>query len=247
MDCTAPSQFSDERLLAFASGELDEALAAHLPACAACTEAVVGFRSAELIFRAVLYRADCATTMELGNLALDLLPPERATIVRAHLAGCPYCGAEFSDMREALRTDPLLDLIPRRSALRRLIARFLSTPAEVMAYGMVETIQHDPARIYEAESVHISLTLAPEENEVVNRWTLHGAIMDRDAADVSPLDMAHLLLNGHQIAESPIAGLGTFVAAGLGEGTYDLELRLTNRLIALEGLPVGAEWELPRT
>ena len=107
MDCTAPGQFSAERLLAFASGEFDGALAAHLPTCAACAEALAGYTAAEHALRAVLYRADCVTTMELGELALDLLPPERATIVRAHVVGCPYCGAEFADLRAALSRRPI--------------------------------------------------------------------------------------------------------------------------------------------
>jgi hypothetical protein len=243
MDCTVPGQFPAERLLAFAGGERDEALTAHLPACTACTEALAEYTTAEQALRAELYRAACASTMELGELVLDLLPSERTTIVRAHLAGCPYCGAEFTELREALRTDPLLDLVPRPSPFRRLIARLLSTPAEVMAYGMMDTGQRDPVRIYEAEDIRVSLTLAREESEAADRWTLHGTVVDWDTKDVSLPGTAHLLLNGRQIAEYLIDHLGTFIAAGLTEGTYDLELRLADRLVALEGLPVGAAWE----
>jgi hypothetical protein len=247
MDCTAPGQFPAERLIAFAGGEPDQALATHLSACAACTETLAAYTSAEHAFRAVLYRADCATSVELGELALDLRRAEQTTMLRAHIAGCPYCGAEFAGLREALRTDPLLDLIPRPSPFRRLIARLLSTPAEVMAYGMPATVNHDPVRIYEAEGVRVLLTLVPEGSEGVERWTLQGAMLDSEAERVSSSSTAHLLLNGRQIADSPIDDLGHFAASGLGEGTYDLELHLPNRLIALESLPVGGEWEQPKS
>jgi hypothetical protein len=246
MDCTAPGQFSAERLLAFAGGERDEALAAHLPSCAACTEALAGYAAAEHALRARLYRSDCVTTMELGELALDLLQPERATIVRAHLAGCPRCGVEFAGLRDALQTDPLLDLVPRPSPLRRLIARLLSTPAEVMAYGMVDAATHNPTRTYEAEGIRVSLTLAREEGDAVHRWTLHGMMVESDAESISPPGTARLLLNGQLISESRIDDLGTFVIVGLSAGIYDLELRLAGGLIALEALPVGGEWEPQR-
>jgi hypothetical protein len=247
MDCTAPGQFPVERLIAFASGEPDEVLAAHLPSCAACTETLAAYTSAEHAFRAVLYRADCATSVELGELALDLPRPEQAAMLRAHIAGCPYCGVEFAGLRDALRTDPLLDLVPRPSPFRRLIARLLSTPAEVMAYGMPITVNHDPVRIYEAEGVRVSLTLVPEGSEDVERWTLQGVMVDRDAERLSSSSTAHLLLNGRHIADSHIDDLGHFAASGLGEGAYDVELHLPNRLIALEGLPIGGEWEPTRS
>lgn len=246
MDCTVPGQFSAERLLAFAGGELDQVLAAHLPSCAACKETLAGYTSADHAFRTVLYRADCPTTMALGELALDLLRPEQATIVRAHLAGCPYCGAEFAGLRDALRADPLLDLVPRPSPIRRLIARLLSSPAEVMAYGMTETEIRDSARIYGVEDIRISLTLALEEIESAGRWTLHGMVGDSDAESVARSSTAAVLLNGRHVAESPVDRQGGFIIAGLGEGTYDLELHLTDRLIALEELPIGGEWEPTR-
>jgi len=243
MDCTVPGRFPAERLLAFADGELDEALAAHLPSCPACTEEVAGYTAAERTLGAALYRSDCATTMELGELALDLLPPERATTVRAHLAGCPYCGVEFADLREALRAEPLLDLVPRPSPIRRLIARLLSAPAEVMAFGMTETAKHEYARIYEVEDIQVSLTLGQDESAVVGRWTLHGVAGGRNAESVSPEGTAGILLDGRRISDNPIDNLGNFSAAGLDAGTYDLELRLADRLIAIEGLPIGTEWE----
>ena len=105
---------------------------------------------------------------------------------------------------------------------------------------MMDTGKHGPARIYEAEDIRVSLTLAREESDAADHWTLRGTMADWDTKDVSAPSTAHLLLHGRQSAEYPIDHLGKFMAEGLAAGTYDLELRLASRLVALEDLPVGA-------
>jgi hypothetical protein len=245
MDCTAPGQFPAERRLAFASGEDDEALVAHLPNCAACAAAVAGYAAADHALGTVLYRAACPPTMDLGELALDLLEPARATMVRSHLAGCPHCGAEFTALREALRDNPLLDLARRPSPIRRLVARLLSAPAEVMAYSMVDAELGRAARLYEIEGIRVLLTVEGDGNNEQRRWTLHGRIDEGAEAD-TPDDMARVLLHGQHVGEAPIDRMSHFAVGGLAEDIYDLELSRGDRLIAVEQLPIGAGWEPAR-
>lgn len=245
MDCTVPGQFPAERLLAFANGEDDEALAAHLPNCAACAAAVAGYAAAEHALGAALYRAACPPSVDLGELALDLLEPARTTNVRSHLAGCPHCGAEFTALRNALRDNPLLDLARRPSPIRRLVARLLSAPTEVMAYGMVDAEPGRVARIYEIEGIRVVLTVEGEGNNERRRWTLHGRV--NEGAEVgAPDDTARVLLHGQHVGEAPIDEVGNFTVSALAEDIYDLELSRGDRLIAVEQLPIGAGWEPAR-
>ncbi|MGH2389856.1 MAG: hypothetical protein ACRDIE_16775 [Chloroflexota bacterium] len=240
-----PDQFSAERLLAFASGEDDEVLAAHLPSCAACAEAVAGYIAADRALGAVLYRAACPSSMDLGELALDLLEPPRATVVRSHLAGCPHCGAEFAGLRDALRDNPMLDLARRPSPLRRLIARLLSAPTEVMAYGMVGAELNRAARTYEVEGIRVLLTLEGTGNDDPRRWTLHGRV-DGGVESGTVEDMARVLLHGQHVGEAPIDRVGRFAVGGLAEDVYDLELSRGDQLIVVERLPIGTGWEPAR-
>lgn len=239
MDCIEPNAFPADRLLAYADGEPDPALAAHLPICPACANALAAYGVETRVLRACLYRADCPPTHDLGELALDLLSPARTTETRAHLAACPHCQTEFRTLRDALATDPLLDLVSRPSPLRRLIARLLPPPTEVMAYAMVRGEPSDAALTYEVEGITASLTVERERSGNGQQWILLAMILNEADADGPPIGTARLLHQGGLVEDMPLDELGNLIFAGLAPGHYDLELALSDRLIAIEHIPVG--------
>ncbi|HXT37146.1 MAG TPA: hypothetical protein VN837_16345 [Chloroflexota bacterium] len=238
MDCTDPSLFTPERLLAFAHGEPDEEIEPHLRVCPPCANSMAAYGTVDRVLRARLYRVECPPSQELGELALDLLTPEAALLARAHLAGCPHCQAEFSALRTDLVTDPLLDLARRPSPFRRLIAHLLPPLGEVTAYTMVRGEASDTVRSYEAEGITVSLTLEPSGSGV-RRWNLLGLVLPAGDVIEPPTGITRLSLRERLVGEAPLDELGNLVFSDLAAGLYDLEITLPDSVIALEEVRVG--------
>ncbi|HVC80184.1 MAG TPA: hypothetical protein VNL35_06740 [Chloroflexota bacterium] len=238
MDCTNPSLFTPERLLAFAHGEPDEALEPHLRVCPPCANSMAAYGIVDRALGARLYRVECPPTQELGELALDLLTPEAALLARTHLAGCPHCQAEFSTLRAGLAGNPLLDLARRPSPFRRLVAHLLPPPGEVMAYAMVRGEASDTVRSYEAEGITVSLTLEPSGSGV-RRWNLLGLVLPDGDAVEPPTGITRLSLQERLVGEAPLDDLGNLVFSDVAAGLYDLEITLPDSVVVLEGVRIG--------
>ncbi|HVA89667.1 MAG TPA: hypothetical protein VNL71_07475 [Chloroflexota bacterium] len=239
MDCTDPGLFSPERLLALASGEPDEALARHLRSCPACANSMAAYGTADRVLGARLFRVECPPAQELGELALDLLTPEKALGTRAHMAGCLHCQAEFTALHTSLATDPLLDLVPRPSPLRRLIAHLLPPPGEVMAYALVRGEVSDSVRTYEAEEITVSLT-QEHASGGARRWNLLGLVLGVGDAAEPPTGAARLSLRGQVVSEAPLDELGNLVFGDVAADLYDLEIALADLVVMIEGVRIGA-------
>jgi anti-sigma factor RsiW len=55
-----------------------------------------------------LHRFDCPDPHELGEYVLQLLTPQRQTMLAAHLLGCPRCADEVAQFRSFLTIDELV-------------------------------------------------------------------------------------------------------------------------------------------
>src|SRR5437868_7343036 len=107
MECTKPGAVTPESLMTYATGETDTLPATHIALCPACAAQALGYGRVDRVLRSRLYRVDCPSTQVLGELALELLPPDDIITVRAHLALCPHCAGELATLSKALREDPI--------------------------------------------------------------------------------------------------------------------------------------------
>lgn len=237
MKCREPGLVTPEDVLACATGEADARTAAHVQTCPACAAQAADYAQADTRLKQ-LFRADCPATQTLGELALDLLDPQDALAVRAHLALCPHCTGELATLQSALRGNPLEDLAPRPSLLERIVARLLSVPDLQGAYAGVRGADNSTTRTYEADGLTISLTIETKRIGAERRWTLLGLVIDEVGDQLPAGGTIRLLRDGRVLAEAALDEVGNLVFDGLEAGTYNLELALAGRVIAIEAIEV---------
>ena len=238
MDCIEPGAVSPDDLIAFVDGEADARTAAHVAACSACAAQAATYAQEQRWLSSWLYRVDCPPAPTLGELSLGLLPPDDALGVRAHLALCPHCRGELARLDAALRDDPFAALAPESNRLARIVARLLPAPASGLAYAGVRGATTSAARIYEAEGV--TLSLAVEVDAPERSWTLLGLVIDETGAELPAGAPVRLLREDQTVAVAALDDAGNLVFAGLAAGTYELDVTLGERSIAVEGIEVGA-------
>lgn len=239
MECINPGLISPEDIFAFATGEADIRTGGHIAACAACAAEAAHYMVTDQTLRARLFRTDCPATQTLGELALDLLDPPAALAVRGHLALCPHCSAELATLETALRGDPLADLTPQPGRLARLVARLLAAPEDGLSYAGVRGAADGASRSYGAAGLTLSLSVEAESG-VARRWTLLLLAMREDGTEPPAGAVASLLRGDHVAAEATLDEWGNLTLAGLESGIYSLELALSDRVIVVEGLEIGA-------
>src|SRR4051794_37128969 len=160
-----------------------------------------------------LHRFDCPTPHELGEYALDLLPPERRPALAAHLGSCPRCTDEVAMFR-----DFLVDVsapVPQGPVVRvrRLVAS-LFTPAPSIVFTM-RGDDSSSSLNFRADDVQLKLDVGP----VTRRDTseLSGLIW-RDDSDAAPVEgqPVSLFAPDGTSRSTTIDDLGTFAFTGLG-------------------------------
>ncbi len=239
MECLEPGAFTAERLLAYAGGEGDDQVAAHVATCRACAEQVDQYATADRLLHAQLYRIDCPASQDLGELALDLLAPQRAIEVRAHLAACLHCAGELTTLQDALRDDPLAEQIMQPGILRKLVAHLVSSLPRGLAPAGVRGMADSAMLTYMAGSVTVSLTIEAEGSGTAQRWVMLGLVLDERDGEQPVAGVARLSMGGLPAGEVELDELGNLAFTDLAAGMYDLELTLADRLIEIPDVPVG--------
>jgi anti-sigma factor RsiW len=240
MDCIDPGVVTPEDLVAYADGEADARTAVHVAACSACAAQAGAYARDQHLLSARLFRVDCPPALTLGELTLDLLDPDATLATRAHLALCPHCRADLAALQTDLRDDPLTALAPAPGRLARIVARLLPAPAVGSAYAGVRGAGENGSRTYEADGVTLSLTVDAEGTGAARRWMLLGLVIDEGGGEVPAGAAVRLLAAGQPAAETTLDEVSNFTFTELADGVYDLELTLGERVIAVEGITVGA-------
>jgi len=239
MERSAAAHPRPEDVLAYADGEGDAGTVAHVATCMECAAEVSAYTLLDRTLRARLLRVDCLDPQALGELALGLLPPERALSVRQHLALCPACERELAEFRVTLQGDALADLLPRPGPLARLVARLLPAPGLRLAPAGVRGADDETARRYEADGLTLSLTVEAEGGGPARRWRLLGLVIDEAGDGLVTGLVVRVLRHGDVVRETELDDLGNVTVGGLEAGMYDLELVRETGVIAIEGLEIG--------
>lgn len=239
MECFDPAAVTPEDLLAYASGEADRGATAHIESCAACAAESSAYRALDRRLSLGLFRVDCPDTQMLGELALELLEPQRALEVRAHLTLCPHCREELSALTGTLRGDPLEDLMPAPRGIRRILARLLPPPVPSPEFAMTRGAGAAVPATYEAEDISISLTTRPEEDYSARTWALLGLVIDETGESLPPDTSVQLLRQGNLVSEGRLDEWGHVALHGIEDGRYALELHMPDRIVTIQ------EIELP--
>lgn len=241
MDCIDPTQITPDDLAAYAGGEADTGVAAHVAACAACAAEAAAYATLDRALRARLYRVDCPAAQTLADLAADLLSPQEAHAVGAHLALCPHCTGELAALRagsEARGERPSAASVVRTTAAR-ILARLVPAPAPLLAAGIRGEEEHG-SRVYEAAGLTLFIAEEPTSAGGVRHWELFGLALAEHGEGAATGSAVRLLRNGQVAQETALDGLGNFVFEGLEAGSYELELDIAGAIIAIADFAVGA-------
>ena len=239
MTCMSPPPIADRDLLAYLDGETWEEVASHLAQCPHCRKRARELARWQQALTMRLYRHECPSALALGEYHLGLLPAHEAAALKAHLAECPHCRREVSELDTFLddlqpsRAGHLLDGTVER--VRLVVARLLGPPGPALApaYAGVRGEEQAPV-LYEAEEIQIAIE-TEDDVEVPGRKVILGLVMGEGA----PGGEAHLWQAGQQIAAVPVDELGNFVIPDVPAGSYDLIVTGLQVEAHIENLEVG--------
>jgi hypothetical protein len=176
-----------------------------------------------------LYRYDCPSPLELGEYDLDLLPPATRIAIAQHTLECDECTAELATLRTFLSTDP--PVVPSFvERARRVLARLVSSPQGAVALGLRNS-EAASSTIFRVEDVSISLIRGPGEDEVTG-------MVARDVTGPETLVDADVYLIDADGARrvATIGAAGEFSIAPIPTGSFELELRLPDRVVVIPGV-----------
>lgn len=128
MKCISSPALDNVEIARYVDGEADEAVVAHIEQCPFCNERAQQWTLLQNRLREQFYRANCPTSMELGDYHLGYLPALQALVVSQHLRECLLCQREVAVLK-----DFLTGLAPETSllgAVKVLVARLMNTQAE---------------------------------------------------------------------------------------------------------------------
>jgi len=159
--------------------------------------------------KARLFRISCPDSTELGEYQLKLLPDEQMDTIKTHLAHCPHCTRELTQL-QAFLLETAVDLeVSLTERIKIWIARLI--PDSPTATGSPAfTVRGDDIGplMYEAGDAQLSLEIQ-DDPEKAGRKTILGLVLGIDPEGFE----AQLWQAGEQ---------GTI--AGLPSGAYELIL-----------------------
>jgi len=170
---------------------------------------------------AILYRAFCPDTNELGEYHFEMSPPERAEFIRDHLKECPHCRRELQQLEKFLTdVSPDLEFSPIER-LKILIAELLPElpyTSRPLALGLRG--ESSGQKFYQAGDAQITIEIQDDPGTPGTKQLL-GLVLGITTPGMS----VQCLRAGVELSDSPIDELGNFVLTGLEPGKYDLILR----------------------
>lgn len=170
------AEVRDADLLAYNDGAAPDDLRELIEGAPELRARAERLRHQEALLRAAVARADRPSTLELGEMALGELDPEREAEIVRYLEERDTDGrvaAELAHMREAV-AEPLGDVVLEdgeaadepaagraesaaggaAEGLRRIVATLVSGPGQELAMGMRGS---SGAYVYEAETIEVTL------------------------------------------------------------------------------------------
>jgi len=202
----------------------------HIRHCADCQTHLQELRSKETMLTAQFYRVQCPAPLELGEYALHLLSRPRQAEIKQHLASCPHCNTEVSQLQDYLK---LLAPVNQKTGLqttaervRVLVARLLSGPSDALlppalqpAMAGVRGASTAP-HVFEAGDFRIIIETQGDVTQP-GAYSLLGLLI----GETPPENFEVQLWQKETfVAKDKVDAFGNFNFDGLQSGAYDLKL-----------------------
>jgi hypothetical protein len=190
-------------------------------------------KPAESRLTAILFRAFCPETSELGEYHFELSPPDRAAFIHDHLQECPHCRRELQQLKKFLQdVSPDLEYSPMdrfKIWVAEKLPR-LSDASRPLAFGL-RGGSTSPI-FYQAGEAQITIEVQDDPDASGNKLIL-GLVIGIDPDDLQ----VRCFRAGVQVSNNPVDEFGNFVLAGLEPGEYDLLLQNNELEIQIQALP----------
>lgn len=176
-------------------------------------------RQEEKILRQALFRADCPSTLTLGEWQFGMVASEQAYLIQSHVAGCPHCGAEVADIQSAMNA-PVAATPEKVPVLRRLIMKLESLLDEVAgttAASPVALRGETWSGLYTSGDYMISLT----KRRAKSGYLLQGSVIMPEPMAKGQAQLT-LKQNEAVIVKSPLSAAATFSFDQIQPGRYEL-------------------------
>jgi hypothetical protein len=217
----------DIQIVRYVEGEADEAILAHIRACAFCRERVNQWTLLQNDLRKQLYRASCPTSMELGDYHLGLLPASQELVIAQHVRECPLCRREVAELGDFL--EELAPEVSLLGAAKVLIARLVRGPSEfaqpresdLLSAGMSLRGGAKGPITLEAEGVVIVLDLQQTEEGTVD---ILGQVAAGDQ-DQWTEALVEIRQDNELQFSATVDDLGAFRLTGIMPGSKELRIR----------------------
>ena len=129
MVCHRPPALTLDQLSTALDGMAGADIQDHLTHCPACSARLAELRAGEHRLVRQLYRWDCPPVAQLSDYQLGLLSEAETEPLTRHLAHCPHCQSELTQLRHYLASEPAAPPPPAaqrlRTALGEMVARLL--------------------------------------------------------------------------------------------------------------------------
>lgn len=243
MVCITPPALTEEQLLALSDGLATTEVVAHVQQCNYCRRRAQQLAQQQNQLAMHLYRAECPSSLELGEYHLALLSAERVATIEQHLRTCLHCVREIQTLQTFL-AEPALAPTPIStptvaktslgSQVKRLIAKLLSTSSNGGLTPALAGLRGDQAEqhVYEANGVQIVIEVQAEAEPPGYKMLL-GLVL---GLDITQTFEAHLQQTSQTPLTTPIDEFGNFVFEHLWPGSYTLLLRSLETEIQIEAL-----------
>lgn len=229
MICQNTPQLDDVELLMALDDEADLEVAMHVSNCPQCQQRSAELASLQQVAAARLFRATCPSSLELGEYHLGMLPPTRSASVQQHVAACPHCAQELTQLDSFLNiADPHLHPAPWEVIKRHVkvvVARLASGPQRNNLFGQpafapalagLRGEQSGPLT-YEAGDVQIILDIQDDEQQA-GRKAIIGLILGWDTEEV----VVRLWSDERLVSTVTVDMFGNFAIDGLMPGAYEM-------------------------
>ncbi len=224
MACIAPPELSEQQLLAYTDGVVDEQVDNHLGRCPYCRERANQLGRLEDRLTARLYRLTCPRPEELGEYHLGMIDSDRAAAIQRHLSECPYCTREVLQLESYLRVlAPTIEFSPMER-VKVLIARLVGggqgwgQPSPMPIFAGVRGEEEGPL-IYQVDGVQIAIEIQ-DDAEQPGRKIVLGLVTGLDSTGLN----VTLRQVDQIVATVSVDNAGNFVIPGLDPGSYQLIL-----------------------
>jgi hypothetical protein len=249
LSCVDPGAIQEWEMDAYAEGEALPHVVEHLNRCPACRAKLGANLEFERRLRQALHRFDCPSPDLLRDYYWGYLPAEQQREVRDHLAWCPHCADELSELGEFMAAeraelaDSLLARARQAAARVGLVIAQLVSPDPRLA----SALRGEAMDVLLFEAGDLALSIHSEQAES-GTYTLLGQVL---SLPVESSAEDYVRLTGYEEGEETMEAIpavqaaidanGDFTLSNLRPGTYQLVVSLADRRIVVPNLVLKAE------